>query len=317
MTLWLVGRFNGCIPYPPDPTVVILLRPERMNDLPNKRAGMILFLISQKPRRFWQHIFRHVESPERDINTGKHHSKVLVYGLGRIRVMPAMLDRACENIAQRPESPSRVGVNEEIPNPDDHSRPKQNLGISSSKCADRKDGKFTDQVHGHLYRVVPLTGNPVQIFRAVMDGVNRPEPLGVETAVSAISPDVKKEQHGQKLPRKTHRRHRGILLARNSHKKCQKRCERQIHNGRQEQVCEEKLEVNPGIFPGFFQSSKREILFQRGEDDCGNYERNTPNFEVVKPEREQLLHGRIYSGILSEIQSPFTTEGLSTFPAPL
>ncbi len=112
--------------------------------------------------------------------------------------MPAVEHRARDHEPQGPEGPVQVGVDqgrrEEVERIDDQ----QSQGRAAQQQGHHPGQGLVEDV---VDRMDPPRGRPVQLLGAVVDGVERPEPLGVEGPVRPVLDHVDHEDHQPGLHR--------------------------------------------------------------------------------------------------------------------
>src|SRR5579871_609230 len=145
-----------------------------IKNLANECAGMRFPLISHKTSRLGQDVLRHIESAERNVDTGKHNGKIFVHCVKRVRMVPPVLNGAHQQIAKRPESPSRIGMDEEIPKANRDSGHDDHFGIRSYHYASGKHNAFEHHISNAFRRVKSWARGPVNLFGCMMNGVELP-----------------------------------------------------------------------------------------------------------------------------------------------
>ncbi len=107
-------------------------------------------------------------------------------------MMPAVEHGAGQHEAERPEAPVQVGVHqggrEEIERHDDQERRRR---AAEQQGHHPGHGLVEDEVH----RMDAPGGRPVQLLGAVVDGVEGPQPAGVEGAVQPVLDDIHQHDH--------------------------------------------------------------------------------------------------------------------------
>ncbi len=145
-----------------------------------------------------QPAFGHVEGAEHQVQEGEGRREVLVAHLGVAGVVPAVEDRAGEDVLQRPEGPVQVGVHhgggKEIEHRHDHEGERR-------KAHQLDQDADADGVDHRVDRMVAEGGGPVHLFSAVVHRVEGPERPGVERPVQPVLHHVHQEHDQEGLDR--------------------------------------------------------------------------------------------------------------------
>ncbi len=142
---------------------------------------------------------RHVQAAEQGIQERQLAGEIPVAGLAVVAVMPVMEFRRRQQETQRPEADAGVGVNENrLPiikcGIDGDGR----LGKPERKHRDEGDALGDNLVEGMNAR----RRQPVELFDAVMDGVEAPQPRHrVEHAVGKVEAEIGQQDHQGNLDR--------------------------------------------------------------------------------------------------------------------
>src|SRR5262249_21496534 len=119
--------------------------------------------------------------------------KILVLGLTMVAVMPVMEFRRGKYPPQRPEVDADIGMDQKrLPVIQHDVHADGDLGKAKRKDREQRRSFGYNLVH----RMDACRGEPIELFDAVVDGVELPQPRnGMECAVSAVKPNIAEDDH--------------------------------------------------------------------------------------------------------------------------